>query len=349
MADQVPRKTPLVTAVIVNYRTPELVRSCLDALRNQRVDVPTLRIIVVDGGSGDGSTAYLTALAQEAEFADWVTFMPLGLNGGFGWANNEGFRLARARQGWPDYFFVINPDATVRGGALGSLVRFLEQMPAAAVAGSRLHDTYGRVAGSKFDFPTVASEFARGLNAPRLTAWLVSAESDHAAAAPLECDWVSGASFLVRAAAIEACGGFDEGFFLYFEEVEFMSRLRKQGWEIWHVPQSAVDHFGGASTGVVDGASAARRLPAYWHEARWRYFSLRYSRLYAFAASVAWAVGRAGSAVRNAIGGGRKHMHAPHEFGDMVSFLLRGRPASPPAVGFLEHQPGQPPAWMART
>lgn len=343
------RSTPAVTAVVVNYRTPALVRMCLDGLNLQRADVPGLRAIVVDGGSGDESASILASLVVEPGFSDWVSFSALGTNGGFGWANNEAFRQARHMGDWPEFFFVINPDATAREGALVSLVRLLDSVPAAAVAGSLIHDSHGRVAGSYFAFPNVASEFSRGLNAPRLTAWLTPIAGDRAALGPVRCDWVSGAGFLLRATVLEQYGGFDEGFFLYFEEVEFMGRLADYGWQVWHVPESAVDHVGGASTGVADGASAARRLPAYWHEARWRYFALRHSGLYALTASLAWALGRAGSAVRNLFGGGREHMHAPHEFKDMMRFIVRGRAHAPPAVGAIDPQLGTLPAWMAQT
>ena len=337
-----------VTAVIVNYRTPGLVRTCLSALQLQRAEVPGLKAIVVDGGSDDGSAALLEALVTEPGFSDWVVFKALSINGGFGWANNEAFRLARRIDAWPDYFFVINPDAAVRDGALGALVAFLERTSGAAIAGSLIRDSKGRVAGSHAHFPTIASEVARGLNAPRLTRWLAPVVSNSAAVAPLRCDWVSGAGFLLRSSALVQCGGFDEGFFLYFEEVELMGRLADHGWEVWHVPDSIVDHVGGASTGVADGASAARRLPTYWHEARWRYFALRHSRTYALAASLGWAVGRAGSGLRHLGGGGRKHMHAPHELSDMARFITRGFPAVSPAFGKLDQPPGNAPAWMMR-
>ena len=75
---------------------------------------------------------------------------------------------------------------------------------------------------------------------------------------------------MFRAEALRDVGLFDDGFFLYFEEVELMHRMKAKGWTVRHVPQSRVVHIEGAST----GGPAARAQPRTWYESRRRYFAL---------------------------------------------------------------------------
>jgi len=342
------RGTPRVTVVIVNYRTPELSLSCLAALSRERAAVPGLRAILVDGGSGDGSGERLAAAVAAPAFADWVTFLPLAMNGGFGWANNQAIRRALAGDAPPDYLHLLNPDAEVEPGALTRLVAALEAQPDAGSAGSLLLDHDGRRLGSAFRFPTITREFLRGAGTPLLDRLLrvapitVEANDD----VIVEADWVTGASVLLRAAALRACGLFDEGFFLYFEEVELMHRLHAAGWRALFVPASRVRHIGGAATGVVDGASAQRKLPDYWFRSRRRFFARAYGPSAARASGLAWIAGKAVWDFRCRIGLGRAHAHAP---GEREALIRNGLSASDTdrrsAVAAWDSAAGRLPAW----
>jgi len=87
-----------------------------------------------------------------------------------------------------------------------------------------------------------------------------------------EVDWVAGASILVRREVFDAIGLIDEGYFLYFEEVDFLLRAKRAGFRTFYVPTSRVIHHMGASTGVTDEKQPPRRLPSYWFDSRRRYF-----------------------------------------------------------------------------
>src|SRR4051812_10337701 len=88
--DECRRAGDVETAVIVvNYRTPGLSAACLAALRHEKEAINRLRVILVDGGSNDGSAAELSELVARCDYKGWVSFLPLELNGGFGWANNQ--------------------------------------------------------------------------------------------------------------------------------------------------------------------------------------------------------------------------------------------------------------------
>ena len=97
---------------------------------------------------------------------------------------------------------------------------------------------------------------------------------------------------LLRRDALRETGLFDDGFFLYFEEVELMQRMRCAGWQIWSEPGSRVKHIGGASTGVEESLRPRAR-PGYWYRSRKRYFALVGGRTYALAANLAWLAGYA--------------------------------------------------------
>jgi GT2 family glycosyltransferase len=156
-----------------------------------------------------------------------------------------------------------------------------------------------------------------------------------------EADWVTGASFMIRAQALRDVGLFDDGFFLYFEEVELMHRLRQHGWTIRHVPASRVAHEQGASTGL----GGCGRLPDYWYESRRRYFARTGGGGIALAANLAWLGGRPIGAVKQLLRDG-KRVAATHA-ADLVRSGLwprsRDRVASIPLWG---EAPGRLPAWM---
>lgn len=337
-----------VTAVLVNYRTPDLTLECLRALSRERGALGALDAIVVDGGSGDGSAEVLGGALSAPAFADWVTLLPMAFNGGFGWANNQAIRHALGRTDPPDFLYIVNPDAVPEPGALVRLVQALIDAPDAAAAGSLLVDEEGRALGSAFRFPTVRGEFLRGAGTPALGRLLrapiplVTAPGDR----PVEADWVTGASVLMRAETLRQVGLFDEGFFLYFEEVELMHRFHRAGWRALHVPASRVVHAGGASTGVKNGASAQRALPDYWFRSRRRFFARAYGPSAARASGLAWIAGKAVWDFRCKIGLGRAHAHAP---GEREALIRNGLSASDTdrrsAVAAWDSAAGRLPAW----
>ena len=89
-----------------------------------------------------------------------------------------------------------------------------------------------------------------------------------------QVDWVSGAAMMIRAEVFRAIGGFDENYFLYFEETDFCFRARRAGLSTWYFPESRIMHIMGQSTDVVIEAwRRPKRLPGYWFESRRRYLA----------------------------------------------------------------------------
>lgn len=285
-----------LAVIIVNYRTPDLAIACIAAIEEARRTFPDLRVVAVDGGSGDGSAERIADAIATNGWREWVTPLPLAVNGGFAFANNQAI-AALARDGaMPEAIALINPDARVRPGALEAMAALLDREPGAGAVGALLVHEDGRPQSSAFQFPSIRGEFCRGARTAAIERLLrvppTHVHADHA----VEVPWVTGAAVMLRTAALRQTGLFDDGFFLYFEETDLMRRLRRAGWSIWHEPAAHVVHAGGAATQIRDpgtGLPRAKRMPRYWYESHRRYFALAGGGGAAIAAGLAFFAGHA--------------------------------------------------------
>jgi GT2 family glycosyltransferase len=167
----------------------------------------------------------------------------------------------------------LNPDAVVRPGAIGHLVQFLESHPEAGIAGSSFEDADGSEWPMSFRFPGLLSELNAGLQFGLVTRLLKRWETTRRMTQIAQpTDWICGASMMIRTAVFEVIGGFDEHYFLYYEETDFCYRARQAGFATWYVPDSRVMHIRGQSTQVTNVSHVPKRLPGYWFDSRRRYF-----------------------------------------------------------------------------
>jgi N-acetylglucosaminyl-diphospho-decaprenol L-rhamnosyltransferase len=225
---------PDVTVVVVTWNALPWLERCLDSVRGHDV-------VVVDHGSTDGTLDLLRERYPEVRVVEQE-------NKGMGGGNNAGMRVAQGR-----YFFLLNSDAWVAGDGLERLVAYAEAHPAAAVVGPKLLNTDGSLQRSVRAEPTawrLATEyfFIRKL-APRSRFLnpLYAGGFDHET--ETEADWLYGPALLVRRDAADAVGLFDEDFFMFSEEVDWMTRFRRAGWKVLFFPGAEVVHVGGASHG----------------------------------------------------------------------------------------------------
>lgn len=285
-----------VAIAIVTYMSAGLTIDCLRSIEPERL-TPGLRIrvIVVDNASGDAPTV-AEAIAANG-WSSWVTLINAPRNGGFAYGNNLAIKRAYA-DGAPDYVHLLNPDTMVRTGAIGALVHFLESHPDVGIAGSSFENLDGTDWPFAFRFPTMLSEFEGGLQfglATRLLHRWVVAVPMSKVAQPI--DWVPGASMMIRRAVVDTVGGFDENYFLYFEETDFCLRAKRAGFPTWYVPESRVMHILGQSTKVTELSERPKRLPPYWFDSRRRYFTQTYGIYYGMitdiVAVVAYGLGTA--------------------------------------------------------
>lgn len=277
-----------IAAIIVNYRTADATIDSATALSADLEGFNGSRIIVVDNDSRDGSFARLQEAFRAPTWNGRVEVVESGHNGGYGYGINVGIRRALALPTPPRYLYVINPDAIADSGSLERLVGFMDGHPDAGMVGSLVHGPGGEIQAAAFRFPTIWSEL-EGTAAFRPLSHLLR---DHIVAIrpsdSCEVDWIPGASMLFRREVFSTAGLFDEGFFLYFEEVDFARRVRQAGWKIYFVANAGIGHIGSLATGMND---ETRRMPRYWFQARRRYLVKHHGPLYGAACDAAWLCG----------------------------------------------------------
>jgi GT2 family glycosyltransferase len=227
-----------ITAILVNYNDRRHLGPCLTALRAELGEGG--EIIVVDNASTDGSRAWLAA-----EFPK-VRVIANAENRGFGAANNRGLAAATSALA-----FFLNTDTVVRPGAIRRLAETLAGNLEAAAAGPALVHPDGSFQvsfGRTVSFPgqllqkLVLNPFYKRVLPRRV--------------APREVGWLSAACLLARMDAVRGIGGFDERFFLYFEDIDLCRRLTASGARLIFEPRAVVVHEGGATT--VPRAEASR-------------------------------------------------------------------------------------------
>ena len=247
-----------VSVTIANWNQVELLRRCL---RSVEACAPGMAVetIVVDNASHDGSVE-----AVRAEFPN-VRLVVNDRNLGFGRAQNQAIALARGR-----YVLALNNDAEVLPETIPALVRFMDERPAAGICTCPASDNGSgwRTGGGMMRFPAVWREAAvalaeaaappfgvggAGLLQPVLGAIVGTAP----AGVEREVAWARGALLLLRRRMLEETGGFDERFFMYFEETDLCRRAWQAGWSVWYTPRAAYVHVGRASAQSETAREAA--------------------------------------------------------------------------------------------
>jgi GT2 family glycosyltransferase len=233
-----------IDAIIVNWNSGGDLARCVAALAAGDEAGLLARVIIVDNGSQDGS-------ADDVAAARPLAVDRAGRNLGFGAACNRG-----AAQGQAPYLLFLNPDTVVQDGALAAALRAFR--PEIGLVGLRQLDAAGQVKRSCSRFPTPLAFWIRALGLDRLARF--------AAYGPFMADWahdesravdqVMGCFLLMPRSLFEALGGFDERFFLYYEDVDLALRAFRQGRRSWFETQGTILHRGGGASEQVP----ARRL-----------------------------------------------------------------------------------------
>jgi GT2 family glycosyltransferase len=280
-----------VAVVIVSFNAREPLLACLDSL-GRYVGIP-FETVVVDNASEDGS-------AEAARGRDPAPQVIANrLNVGFARACNQGSRTTSA----PHVLF-LNPDASVTAGAVEVLAARLDADSDVGAVGPLIRHPDGTVEVSTGpDLGPVTERrprrLVRGVRRREPRALLEAAERHRREHEP---DWVSGACLMARREAIEAVGGFDEGFFLYEEDADLCRRLRAAGWRVVFTPAAEVRHELGRS---MDRAPERARLE--YHRSHLRYYG-KHNGVFAQAVLRLLLFGRGlGGLARGALTGNRSH------------------------------------------
>jgi N-acetylglucosaminyl-diphospho-decaprenol L-rhamnosyltransferase len=252
----------VVAVVLVTYQSERDLAMCLGSLERAAGPHP-LEVVVVDNASTDASVEI--ARGYGAKVLENHT------NQGLSRAINTGVAVTGA-----PWLLIANPDTWLSPGSLRRLLATASSDPRIGCVGPHLANPDGS------DYPTgrrFPSLLMGALHAALAPLWpdnpatrryhMVGVDRSR----PLAVDWVSGACMLIRRRALEQVGGFDPGYFMYFEEMDLCLRLHRAGWRVVFDPLAEVKHVVGGST-----RSAPYRKVVHHHRSALRFYCRRYAR-----------------------------------------------------------------------
>lgn len=252
---------PQLSAIVVNYNAGGELVTALQSIADDLGERPW-EAIVVDNASSDGSADAVAAFAPNARV------LRNRENVGFARGVNQGLAATSAAT-----VLIMNPDCRLERGAFDTLSAELERSDRVALAGPRILNPDGSIQGSARGDPDMLTGlFGRTTVLRRVLPNLGVAKRNVIAAdirgGSIEVDWVSGACMLARRGALKRVGGFDERYFLYWEDADLCRRLRGQGYQIRYIPGATAVHRVGHSSRVVR-SSAIRAF----HDSAYLYYS----------------------------------------------------------------------------
>ena len=233
-----------IAAILVNYNAGAELARALRSIADEMAG-RAWEAVVVDNASIDGSAASV------AEFAPMVRLVQNTVNVGFSRGVNQGLAASTA-----PLVLIMNPDCRLVAGAVATLRGVLDARPDCAIAGPRILNPDGSVQGSARGDPDMLTGlFGRTALLGRLVPFLpvakrnvVAEEAIRSGEKSVVVDWLSGACMLARRTALEQVGGFDERFFLYWEDADLCRRLRAGGHHVRYVPAATAIHRVGQSS-----------------------------------------------------------------------------------------------------
>ncbi len=259
-SNKAPRFSPVqefadVTAVVVTYNNETDIVPLVSALRGEAVHT-RIRLVVVDNGSTDGT------LDELSRFSDVIV---LSGGGNVGYAG--GINASKARWGDSAAVLILNPDLTLRPGAVRSMIERLDSTGAGIVV-PRIETTDGECYPSLRREPRVSAAFGDALFGSHLSrrpsAWSELEYDEESYRYAHRIEWATGAALLVERRLADALGDWDERFFLYSEETDYFRRARDAGAAIWFEPSAVFRHRQG-------GSGSSRELTALMAVNRIRY------------------------------------------------------------------------------
>lgn len=255
---------PDLSVIIVNWKVRRLLDRCLQSLQRYSQGL-NLEIFVVDNDSCDGTSEMLMA-----EYMD-VVCIARPRNIGFAAACNLGIKQSQA-----DYVLLLNPDAQITADTLSTMLQYMRENQSVGILGPKILNPDGSRQLSVRKIPSLWSQILTLLKLQniltagqtldkhlsgqalrfftKLRAMFSSSRHlsdylqtnfDYNQAQPVE--QVMGAAMMIRRAVINQIGLLDQGFFIWFEEVDYCLRAKQAGWEIVYLPQATVQHQAGAS------------------------------------------------------------------------------------------------------
>ncbi len=251
---------PQVRVVVVTYFAGDFLPEMVATL--QAASTRNVSVTVVDNGSTDGTVEYAAAHPD-------LTLVEPGQNLGYGGGANVG--VSESTEPW---VVIANSDIAFQPAAIDRLVEAAARWPRAGALGPRILTTDGRLYPSARELPSLSRGIGHALFGwlwPT-NPWTASYRREREDPVEGTTGWLSGACLLVRREAFEAVGGFDESYFMYFEDIDLCERLAKAGWDVVYAPDAVVEHHGGHST-----SRHLEKMSKAHHDSAYQYLSRRYA------------------------------------------------------------------------
>ncbi len=267
--------TPKISIIIVNYNSHPVIGRCIDSVY-QFVPEPSYEIIVVDNASAPESVRFIKENYPRVKCIENLE------NKGFGAANNLGVQQAMGK-----YLFFLNPDTILTDNAVIRFYDFLEKAsPEVVSCGGNLIHKDGSPATSYGNFPSLLQEWSdigfRRFYPRYYENNLKLGKTCTKETKPFRVPYITGADIFIRKEAFQKAGGFDERFFLYYEETDLFYRLGRMGYESYILPDVKIIHLEGPSM-LKEGELNYEKW-AFWEKSKYYYFRKNKGR---FAASIA--------------------------------------------------------------
>ncbi|MBD2508070.1 glycosyltransferase family 2 protein [Nostoc muscorum FACHB-395] len=264
-----------VSIILVNYNGVNILPDCLDSIQ-KFIDIPNHEIILVDNASSDGSAELVEANYPQIRLVKQLE------NRGFGAGNNAGAKLASG-----EFLFLLNTDTVLNSNIIPPLIELMQADPQVGIIGPKLLNPDGSLQISVSPALGIKGEY----QARQLHKAYQNISQQHLIEQKFqeirEVDIVVGAAFFIRSSLFHELGGFDENFFMYFEESDLCQRAQYQGYKIIYTPHVSLIHLKGYSIQKVANAMSIeyRRSQIYFyqkHRPIWEQLLLRVYLFYKF-------------------------------------------------------------------
>lgn len=258
-----------ISIIMVNYNTLELTKNAIKSLIEKTKDI-SYEIILVDNDSKDGSHEYFSCLKLKN-----FKYIQSGKNLGFGKANNLGYKEAEG-----NYIFLLNTDTLLVNNAIKILYDNIRKNDEVGIVGGNLYDenmnpTHSFLKELYSLKNEIYSNFGFVTKIPKkiLKGFLKEKRVDfNYTNIPMEVGYITGADMLIKKECIEMVGFFDPDFFMYFEETELTSRVKKAGYKVLSIPEAKIIHLEGKSTKFKN-----EKIKIY-NESKFKYFEKVYDK-----------------------------------------------------------------------
>jgi len=239
----------MISIVMLQHNNAHLTIEAVSSLKKH--NTAEHELIIVDNASTENSAAECKIAFPQIHIIEART------NGGYGYGNNLGARIARG-----DILLFLNNDVICREDIVTATTDHFAAFSHCAIAGLKLLNEDGRLQGSTGLFPSIPNE------------WLMQRQAISETTRVRKVDWVTGAALAIRKEVFDAVGGFDESYFMYFDDIDLCKRVHNLGWTIHALPTPTIVHLGGGS----QPGGLSPRIEVEYRRSQLRYYSRHCSR-----------------------------------------------------------------------